>query len=82
MKEWIKIGPETRGHQLDISALYGHHEGRDACMREHVVLELLDRHELVKSLRIPRPARKVKRRSPVIVGQVDVGAQADDLLYI
>ena len=74
MEEWIKIGPETRGHQLDISALYGHHEGRDACMREHVVLELLDRHELVKSLHISRPACKVKRSSPIIVGQVDVGA--------
>ena len=82
MKEWIKIGPETRCNQLDISALYGHHEWSDACMREHIVLELLDGHELVKSLRIPRSARKVKRRPPIIVSQVDVGTQADDLRYI
>ena len=82
MEERIKIGPETRCHQLDVTALYGHHEWRDSCMREHVVLKLFHRNELVKSLNIARTAGEMKRRSPIIIRQVDVGAKANNLLYI
>ena len=82
VEERIKIGPETRGHQLDVPTLYCHHERCDASMGENVVLEFINGHELVKSLNIARTASKVKRRSPIIVCQVDVRAQGDNLLYI
>ena len=79
VQERVKVRSETRSNKLDISALDGHHERSDACMREHIVFEVLDCHKLIKGVNVTRAAREVNSSAPVVVRLVDIRAKSNDL---
>ena len=66
-QKWIKVAIKAFSHELDFSALNGHHERSDTSVSYSIDVCIVMLHKLLECFQIARSACKVQRCSSKII---------------